>query len=128
MRFLLDTHTFIWWTGEPDKLSARVLELLQNPEHSFFLSLVSVWEMQIKVQLGKLTLELPLPDLIAAQLEQNSFELLPIRLEHILRLSALEPHHKDPFDRLLIVQAQTETMTLLSRDPVFGSYDVDVAW
>lgn len=104
------------------------MALLQNPAHSFFLSLVSIWEMQIKVQLGKLTLALPLAELVTAQVRRNGLELLPIRLEHILGLSALAPHHKDPFDRLLIVQAQTETMTLLSRDTVFGSYGVDVAW
>lgn len=128
MRYLLDTHTFIWWAGAPDNLSAPVMALLQNPEHSFFLSLVSIWEMQIKAQLGKLALALPLAELVSTQVRRNAIELLPIRLEHILRLGALEPHHKDPFDRLLIVQAQTEGVTLLSRDPVFGSYDVDVLW
>ena len=127
MRFLLDTHAFIWWASEPHKLSEHALELLQRPEHRFFLSLASVWEMQIKAQLGKLTLP-PLADLITAQTEQNGTELLPIRLEHILGPSALEPHHKDPFDRLLVVQARAETLTLLSRDPIFDDYDVAVQW
>ena len=93
MKLLLDTHAFIWWASEPHKLSEHALELLQRPEHRFFLSLASVWEMQIKAQLGKLTLP-PLADLITAQTEQNGIELLPTRLEHILGLSALEPHHR----------------------------------
>lgn len=100
MKFLLDTHTFIWWDSEPAKLSPHALALCQDRHNVFLLSVVSVWEMQIKLQLGKLTLALSLREIIESQRQTNNIEILPITLAHVLALEKLPTHHKDPFDRL----------------------------
>ena len=128
MKILLDTHTFLWWDANPQKLSANVMEALSNPENSIFLSVVSAWEVQIKKQLGKLSLSIPLDEMIESQEQVNRMVVLPIELKHILALDNLPAHHKDPFDRLLIAQAKTEQMTIASADPAFSQYDVKVIW
>ncbi len=86
MKFLLDTHTFIWWDSEQQKLSTTVLDLCQAPSNTLMLSVASVWEMQIKYQLGKLTLKLPLATIIEAQRNTNTIEIVPIQLAHVLAL------------------------------------------
>jgi PIN domain nuclease of toxin-antitoxin system len=128
MKLLLDTHTFIWWDGNPNKLSKVALDLLSDSKNQLFLSLVSVWEMQIKIQLGKLQVRADLGILVAEQLSENNLELLNVDLSHILTLSQLENHHKDPFDRLLIAQAHLEKMILVSCDPIFQAYDCPIIW
>ena len=127
MKLLLDTHTFLWMDYASHKLPERTKNLLQDPNHDLFLSLANVWEMQIKVQLGKLQLRTALAKVIADQ-QQNGVTLLPITLSHILALQSLPPHHRDPFDRLLIAQAQMEGATLLSKDGEFSGYTVSVIW
>lgn len=127
MKVLLDTHTFLWWDGDPGKLSARSLEVCQNPENTLLLSTASVWEMQIKIQLGKLKTELPLADLIEQQVD-NGVEILPVQISHVLELSNLPLHHRDPFDRLLISQARVEEAVFMSADPVVAQYPVKVVW
>jgi PIN domain nuclease of toxin-antitoxin system len=92
------------------------------------LSLASVWEIQIKSQLGKLQLSLPLSELIETQQQMNDLQLLPVELKHIYALTELSHHHRDPFDRLLIVQSRVEQMPLLSRDSIFDAYGVDRIW
>ena len=126
MRILLDTHIFLWWDNDPDQLSAQAKILCQDSVNTLVLSVVSVWEMQIKQQLGKLTLRLPLSELIEDQQHTNGMEILPISLAHVLALETLPPHHKDPFDRLLIAQANTESIGLLSVDPIFRQYTVSL--
>ena len=116
MKVLLDTHTFIWWDSEPLRLSPQVLNMCQNPENLLLLSVASVWEMQIKLQLGKLKLVLPLSELVKGQQQINKIEILAVKLEHVLALDRLPSHHKDPFDRLLIAQARVEGLTLLTTD------------
>lgn len=128
MKLLLDTHTFIWWDSSPQKLSPKALAFCQNPENTLLLSMASIWEIQIKLQLGKLSLNLPLPELIETQQQTNNIELLPINLTHILTLDSLPNHHKDPFDRLLICQAIVEDAVLLSGDSILGNYPVKVEW
>ncbi len=128
MRLLLDTHVFIWWDSEPAKLSPRVLALCQDRENTLLLSVVSVWEIQVKIQLGKLKLHMPLADIIEAQQETNALEVLPITLDHVLALDALPAHHKDPFDRLLLAQSTVEDVVLVSKDSVFTDYPVNVVW
>ncbi len=128
MSFLLDTHTFIWWNLNPPPLPTRILTLLVDPQNTILLSLVSVWEMQIKLQVGKLTLPAPLAEIIEKQRQDNQIELLSITLPHILALESLPLHHRDPFDRLLIAQAQIEDVTLLTHDAVFAQYPVRVIW
>ncbi len=128
MKLLFDTHTFIWWDSEPNKLSSKALELLSNSANMKFLSIVSIWEIQIKHQLGKLSLILPLKDIIDEQINNHNISILPIATDHILGLNNLPLHHKDPFDRLLISQAKIEDTTLVSCDSVFQNYSVKVDW
>ena len=127
MKLLLDTHTFIWWDSEPSKLSQRALELLTDKNNLRLLSVVSLWEMQIKQQLGKLALSKSLAEIIAIQ-QNNFIEILPINVKHVLALDDVPIYHKDPFDRLLIAQANTENAVLISRDSVFAHYSVKVEW
>jgi PIN domain nuclease of toxin-antitoxin system len=128
MRLLFDIHTFIWWDSAPGQLSSKVLELCHDPANTLLLSVVSVWEIQIKAQVGKLTLHGPLAELVTQQQADNDVELLPVLLQHVLGLDALPLHHRDPFDRLLLAQAQIEGAVLLSRDEVFGQYNIPVVW
>ncbi|MEG4055381.1 MULTISPECIES: type II toxin-antitoxin system VapC family toxin [unclassified Microcoleus] len=128
MKLLLDTHTFIWWDSSPQKLSPKALALCQNPENILLLSMGSIWEMQIKLQLGKLSLNLPLPELIESQQQTNNIEVLPINLTHIFTLDSLPNHHKDPFDRLLISPAIVEDAVLVSGDSILANYPVKIEW
>jgi len=128
MKLLLDTHTFIWWDSDPLKLTPQVLNMCQDPENILLVSVASVWEMQIKLQFGRLKLTLPIAELVLGQQETNKIEILSIKLEHILALEKLPPHHKDPFDRLLIAQANIEEAVLVSKDQVFKEYPVQTVW
>jgi PIN domain nuclease of toxin-antitoxin system len=128
MNLLLDTHTFIWWADEPEKLSADALHALEDEQNRLLLSLVVVWEMQIKVQLGRMRLSLPLKDLIESQEQANKLEILPVTREHIFALERLPFHHKDPFDRLLIAQSIIEKATIVSVDPKLRAYSVPLLW
>lgn len=128
MKLLLDTHTFIWWDSDPRRLTPHVLEMCQDPGNLLLLSVASVWEMQIKLQLGKLKLILPLAELVESQKQINKIQILAVELEHVLALDELPPHHKDPFDRLLIAQAYIEEAVLISKDPVFTKYPLNVVW
>ena len=128
MKILLDTHTFIWWSSAPERLSDKGLALCQDTDNALLLSVASVWEMQIKMQLEKLKLDLPLKELIASQQDKNSLQVLPVELDHVLELNNLPFHHNDPFDRLLIAQAKTEDAFLLSKDKAFSEYTVKLLW
>lgn len=128
MRLLLDTHVLLWWDSEPSKIPPSTLQILENPENSLWISIVSLWEIQIKTQLGKLKLNLPLQDLVAQQQQINGLQLLPIDLRHILALEALPYHHKDPFDRLLIAQSIAENLVCVSADSVFQQYAIPLLW
>jgi len=128
MKLLLDTHVFLWLNHEPEKLSPTVITALQDDENEMFLSLASVWEIQIKQQLGKLELKTDLLSLLRLHTEMNTIELLPIQLSHILGLQDLPTHHKDPFDRLLISQARVEDLTLVSSDQYFLMYPIQLLW
>ena len=128
MKYLLDTHAFLWAAGEPDKLSSQVKALLLDRNNQLLLSLASVWEIQIKIQAGKLKLPSPLPRIIQTQQQINQLELLPIDLSHILALGNLPDHHRDPFDRMMIAQAQVEDIILISRDSMVRQYPIQVIW
>lgn len=128
MKYLLDTHTFIWLDNEPEKLPAKVAEICADQTHTLLLSIASVWEMQIKLQLGKLTLPAPLATIVENQIRNNQVELLTIQLPHVLELATLPLHHKDPFDRLLIAQARFEDAVILSDDSQISKYPVPLIW
>lgn len=102
--------------------------MLENNKNELFLSAISLWEMQIKAQLGKLKLQIELPEMWDTMSSLNDIQLLNIKLNHIWKLGQLENHHKDPFDRLIISQATTEKLTIISKDQYFSQYNVDVAW
>jgi PIN domain nuclease of toxin-antitoxin system len=128
MKLLLDTHAFLWLRSTPEKIPPQLLETYNNVKNDIFLSMVSIWEIQIKHQLGKLELNVPLQQLIETQVQQNNLKILPITSDHIYALNTLPFHHKDPFDRLLIVQARLEKLQLASADGIFNQYDVGLFW
>jgi PIN domain nuclease of toxin-antitoxin system len=128
MKLLLDTHTFMWWHSEPEYIPKNTLTLLQDPDNEVILSVVSLWEMQIKIQLGKLTVRDDLELMLKIQQEQNNISLISVTLPHILELKNLPLHHKDPFDRILIAQSKVENATLISRDSVFKNYECSLIW
>lgn len=126
MNLLLDTHVFIWWASDPSKLTAQALALCEDPLNTLILSVASVWEMQIKLQLGKLALQTALPDLIEAQRRTNGITILPVELEHVIALARLPTPHKDPFDRILVAQALVASAALLSADQIFTQYPIQL--
>ena len=128
MNLLLDTHVFLWLRNEPERVSKTALDAYQKSENSIFLSLVSIWEIQIKQQLGKLQLAVSLADMVEEQCINNGLEILSIDLKHILEVEQLPFHHKDPFDRLLISQAKIEKLILVSSDSWFAQYNINLLW
>ena len=126
MNLLLDSHTFKWWRDEPNKLSPTAFAEISNPKNDVFISVVTVWELQIKIALNKFTVKGGLENAVKDEQQNNGFQILPIKLSHALYLENLPLHHKDPFDRLLISQAIVENMTLVSADPEFAKYQVNL--
>ncbi|ESS71341.1 PilT-like protein [Methyloglobulus morosus KoM1] len=128
MNLLLDTHVFLWLRLTPDKISPKILDAYYDINNEVFLSMASIWEIQIKFQLGKLELSLPLNQLIQEQRINNGLLILPIETDHIYALNELPRHHNDPFDRMILAQAKLENLHLVSADTVFSHYDVDLIW
>ena len=128
MDILLDTHALIWYSHAPERLSMKALEAIGSPPNTVTISQVSIWEMQIKASIGKLELPQSVRELVERQASTNGFRELRISNEHLWALDSLPLHHGDPFDRLLIAQAQTERMVLLSKDAKFSAYDVQTIW
>lgn len=128
MNILLDSHTLIWFSQNSPQLSSSAIKILEDRNNLLFLSLVSVWEIQIKVQLGKLNLDISLAEIVKDQTKINDVQILPLKLSHIWTLDTLPYYHKDPFDRLLISQAITEKLIILGVDSVFDSYPVQKIW
>jgi PIN domain nuclease of toxin-antitoxin system len=128
MNLLLDTHVFLWFIAGDERLSKTARTLIENADNEVFLSQASLWEIAIKISLGKLTLSQPFETLMAEQLQQNQIQLLDIRLQHAAGVITLPFHHRDPFDRMLIAQAQAETLTLVSEDSSINLYDVRSVW
>ena len=128
MRVLLDTHAFLWWITDDPKLSLRAGEIIKNMDNEVFVSAASGWELVIKTQLGRLKISENPIDFIREQIQLNAFQSLAIRMNHALQIFSLPGHHKDPFDRLLVAQAQVEEMSILTADPQIARYDVAVIW
>ncbi len=127
-RYLLDTHTFIWWVADSPKLATAANKTISSLENECFLSLASVWEMAIKISLGKLKLATSLRNFITGNIAANDFKMLPMDFCHINKIESLPFHHRDPFDRLLIAQAITEKMPIISADTAFNAYDIERVW
>ena len=129
MKGLVDTHAFLWWVSERGaKLSDRARDLLSDGATDVAVSVASMWEIAIKVGGGQMilpdTVERYLPD----RLRHHGFELMAIELQHAFRAGALPPIHRDPFDRMLVAQAQTEGLPILTADPAISRYDVETIW
>jgi PIN domain nuclease of toxin-antitoxin system len=128
MKVLLDTHAFLWWITDDPKLSLRVRGIISDGENEVFISAATGWEIAIKAQIGRLKLPDEPRRFILEQLKINSMKSLPIEMRHALHISTLPIHHQDPFDRILIAQAQMEELPVLSADPQFGKYEVTIIW
>ncbi len=122
MRLLLDTHVVIWWLESPSALSAEAMTAIKDPENDVFVSAASVWEIAIKTSLGKLDLQDPgFPQSLR---DEDGFQQLSVTWSHSVIAGDLPRHHNDPFDRMLIAQAQAEGLTTVTRDAHFAAYDV----
>lgn len=128
MTLLLDTHVFLWLLDDPRRLPARALEAVREPDVTLLLSVASVWEISIKVGLGKLELPVPPAEFVPSRLVRTKTDALPISVEHALAVAELPRHSTDPFDRLLVAQAKTEGLVVVSADAVFSAYGVAVLW
>ena len=128
MRLLLDTHVWLWWNTEPERLAAIVRRQIADPSNEVFVSAASVWEMAIKRRLGKLPLPEPVAAYVARRFVSDNIRALSVSVDHAAAVEALELLHRDPFDRLLIVQARHEGLRLLTSDDLvlaYGSPAVD---
>jgi PIN domain nuclease of toxin-antitoxin system len=118
VRFLLDTHLLLSWLGQSSLLSEEALDLIGDPEHQVLYSAVSLWEIRLKQSLGKLRI----PENFTEALDTQSFGALPLRPEHTEKLASLPWHHRDPFDRMLVAQAQAEAIRLVTADEALAAY------
>ena len=128
MRLLLDTHSFIWFVIDHPRLSITTKALIESGDNEILVSIVSLWEIALKMSLGKLHMGATFDQLIPRQLIENDITLLPIEIPHLYQLVQSPFHHRDPFDRLLIAQGISDNLPLISRDPVFDAYPVQRLW
>jgi len=128
VNILLDTCTLIWLTQESERLSEKSRTIIENPDNELLVSHVSVWEMLLKTQAGKLSFPVPLRKWLSDQQNTWDFRYLNISLEHLLRVEEIERHHSDPFDRLLVTQAIVENIGIVTPDPWIAKYPVQVLW
>lgn len=126
MRYLIDTPCWLWLLSHPEKLSEPTLALLASPQNELLLSAASVWEIAIKYERGSIALPLPPEEYVPSRMQQSATSPLPLTQLHALRAASLPPHHDDPFDRLLIAQAQSENIPIVTMDRAFHAYDVSI--
>jgi len=125
VKLLLDTHLLLWAAGQPNRLSAAARKLVDAPTNELLFSAASIWEVVIKRGLGRTDFQAD-PRLLRRGLLDNGYVELPILSDHVVAVENLPPIHRDPFDRLLVAQAQTDGLTLVTRDPVLQSYGVAI--
>jgi len=128
VKFLIDTECWLWGLAEPERLSSKARELMIDRESEVYLSAVSSFEIAVKAAIGKLALPEPPPVYVPKRMASQNIKSLPIEHAHALRVYSLPPHHKDPFDRLLIAQAQVESLAIMTADRQFANYDVPLIW
>lgn len=128
MKLLLDTHTLLWFIGGSSRLSSAARILIEDSENEKFVSIVSIWEIAVKVSIGKMSLSSPFDILFPHQLQINGFELLPVEVEHTSVVASLPFHHRDPFDRLLIAQSIIEDFAIVTADSAFADYTAKLLW
>ena len=127
MKIILDTHTFLWFVNDSPELSNSAAELIES-DVDLWISIASLWEISIKVNLNKLDLPDEFDRFIPHQIAINGIEILPINLQHLIALTKLPLHHRDPFDRILIAQAIAEDVPIISIDKKFDLYGVNRQW
>ncbi|MBP8251839.1 MAG: type II toxin-antitoxin system VapC family toxin [Herpetosiphon sp.] len=124
MNILVDTHIFLWWHSMPEKLPLHFRQHYEDQQTTIYLSVASIWEIQIKLQIGKLRLNQSLETILNLQQTANQLQILPIALRHVLNLARVPLIHKNPFDRLLIAQALADNLTIMTKDHVFAQYPI----
>ena len=129
VKYLLDTHAFLWWIGDDPSLSSAAREVIADGSNEIYLSAVSVWEIAIKVRAGRLDIfSGDLEQFVERHVRENSFLPLPVTLAHSAKIHTLSNHHRDPFDQMLVAQSLSEGFPMISVDKMIHSYDVDVVW
>ena len=129
MKLLIDTQCWLWWFAQPERLNAEAIAQIADEANDLWFSVASVWEIGIKSAIGKLLLPEPMDKYIVSRMVQLGAQSLEITASHALQAAALPLHHRDPFDRMLIAQAQLEDMTLVSADAMFRQYnDLSILW
>jgi len=128
MRYLLDSRVFLWWCAKSSRLSPTVFDLIKRGDNAIYISLLSIREIQIKAQVGKVDLPEPIMDIFSRQNTEHNIQLLAIELHHMKAMTNLPNLHIDPFDRILVSQAIAEDMTLLTNDPNITQYRVKTLW
>ncbi len=130
MKALLDTHAFLWWIDRHERLSAKARDAIGAAQNDIFVSVVNVWEIVIKAKVGRIQMPGDPASFLNQQIAENSFQVLPIQMPHALRVYELpdHPRHKDPFDRLLVAQALSEDMPVISADEFLDHYGVERIW
>lgn len=126
MTYLLDTHVWLWMLTAPDRIAPDVLERLADPETQLLVSAASSWEIAIKYERGRLALPEPPESYVPSRMRRSGVTGLPVSHAHALRVATLEPHHRDPFDRLLVAQAMLEGVPIVTADAALSAYDVEV--
>jgi PIN domain nuclease of toxin-antitoxin system len=126
VKYLLDTHVFLWAASDPARLSERARAACESGE--LLLSVASIWEIMIKVQIGRLELPGTPREFLSRQLRAGQISVLPVHARHAFRAGELPQHHRDPFDRMLAAQSLEEELPLITRDPLFSPYGVGVVW
>ena len=128
MIVLLDTSAFIWMSVDPARLSSRAASVISDPADVRLLSAASVFEMAVKIGLGKLTLRAPLEQIVRDGLAKGVVDELPVTISHSLAVERLPTHHRDPFDRLLVAQATVAGVPIVTSDPLIAKYGVPIVW
>jgi PIN domain nuclease of toxin-antitoxin system len=126
MRVLLDTHAFLWAITDDIRMPARVRRSIAASD--CFFSVASIWEVIVKVQSGKMSLPRPVGPFLVSELVSSGVKILPVTLDHVLRVESLHLHHRDPFDRMLIAQSLEEELPVVTTDPLFKKYPVELTW
>ena len=125
---IVDTHVFLWWAEDSPRLSKRARAVLADGDERLVWSVASTWELAIKVGAGRLRLPEPVLDYVMSRMARHGFDSLTVEHAHAARVAELPHHHGDPFDRILIAQALVEGLRVLTVDPLFKEYGVDVVW
>ncbi len=128
MKLLLDTQCLLWWFTEPEQLNSKAIEQIIDLDNEVFFSVASAWEIAIKVGIGKLPLPEPVDIYIASRMRLLGAKYLDIVFHHACQVAKLPLLHRDPFDRILVAQAQIEQMTLVTADKILTEYDLDLLW